>query len=199
MDIGALGNLLSGLAGAVLGALVGAVAVTKVAARQIMADRQLQRRDELRTVIAQLWGACDALWVAQQDLAWTVVSMQIDRQSDITASKIQHAAREQSMAEIRAALKESRKALALIRLLHPDLVASAEELIATSRQFRPRPDAGDMGEEFEIARDQALADFERAARAQLGAVNGKPQLPSDTPVRRRMRSSEESKERGIQS
>lgn len=175
MDADALGNLLSGLAGAVLGALVGGKAALVVAERQIKADRGLQRRDELRSVIAQFWGACDALWDAQQDLGWTIHELQLQHQSkDYTGKEQLNERRMQKLGLIGAARGECRQALALLRLLFPGLVAAAEDLISTSASFSVKLEGGDMGKEHVAARDAALREFERQARGELSVSGGDP-------------------------
>lgn len=165
MDADALGNLLSGLAGAILGALVGAKAALVVAERQIKADRGIQRRDELRTVVAQFWGACDALWDAQQDLGWAIYELQLQHQSkDYTGKEQLNERRTQKLGLIAIATGECRQALALLRLIFPDLVASAEDLMSTSASFSVKLEGGDSGKAHVAARTAALQEFERLAR-----------------------------------
>lgn len=168
MEGDALGNLLSGLVGAIFGALVGGRVALVVVARQIRADRELQRRDELRSVIAQFWGACDALWDAQKDLGWTIYELQLQHQSrDYTGKEELNERRTRKLDLIEVASGECRKALALIRLLFPGLVASAEDLMSTSRRFSVKLEGGDMGKEHVAAREAALEQFEREAQREL--------------------------------
>lgn len=169
MDINAVGNLLSGLVGAVIGALVGAKSAVVVAARQITANESLQRREELRALIAEFWGACDALWVAQQDLGWTILEMQVDREAagDSHARQELWDRRASALRDIAAARKDCRRSMALIRLLHPELVPTAEELMHASQRFHPRQNEPNPGGNFENARSDALRSFEEAATAHL--------------------------------
>ncbi|GAA1446417.1 hypothetical protein GCM10009641_69930 [Mycobacterium cookii] len=170
MDMDALGNLLSGLIGAVVGALVGARAVGVVAARQITANEGLQRRDELRALIADFWGACDALWVAQQDLGWTILELQIHREAgNGQGNQDQWDRRGDAFRDIAAALKDCRRSMALIRLLHPELTPSAHELMVASRDFHPRQNDPNPGAAFEDARATALRSFEEAAKTHLAS------------------------------
>lgn len=163
----AIGELLSGLIGAVLGALLGAKVALVVAQRQIRASQMLQRRDELRELVAQFWGACDGLWEAKQDLAWTIVEMQAQRQAGGSLGDVHETRRQQAFALITSSEHEIRRSIALMRLLFAHLEESAEALAEKSRQFRPRPDAGDMGEEFTSARAAALNTFERVVRREV--------------------------------
>ncbi|MDR7251904.1 hypothetical protein J2X46_000880 [Nocardioides sp. BE266] len=168
MDVAALGNLLSGLVGAVIGALVGAKAATVVATRQIEASKGLQRRDELHALIAQFWGGCDALWVAQQDLGLTNLELMVSRQTgNGNGRQDLFDRRGRAFEGIEAALKECRRALALIRLLHPALAPSAEALMNASRTYHPRPSDEDIQAKFQAPRAAALNAFEEAAQAQL--------------------------------
>jgi hypothetical protein len=128
----------------------------------------MQRRDELRTVIAQFWRSCDALWDAQQDLGWTIYELQLQQQTKDYAGREQlNERRSQKLGQIGDARGECRQALALLRLLFPSLVTSAEHLMSTSARFSVKLEGGDSGKEHVAARTAALEEFERLARREL--------------------------------
>lgn len=71
--------------------------------------------------------------------------------------------------EIAAALKDCRRSMALIQLLHPELAPTAEKLMHASREFHPRQTDPNPGQNFEKARADALTSFEDAARTHLAS------------------------------
>lgn len=166
----ALGVLVSGLIGAVIGALIGAKVAVVVATRQIRAGQTLQRRDELREVVAQFWGAADLLWEAKQDLGWTIYEMQADRQAGLNAEvqRDLEVRRQGNFGLITSAERDARRALAIMRLLFPELLTPAQRLFDESRKnFRISLDGDDKGAATKTVRGQTLKEFERSATACL--------------------------------
>jgi hypothetical protein len=169
--------LLSGLVGAIVGAVIGAVATAGgawlVAGRQIAAGERARELEALRGIVGDFLAAVDRLWRAQQSLGYAVFEMVASR-GEPEARAHADDRRQEAFAELRPARHEADHALGLLRILYPNLAASAAELADASAQFTVGA-AGEGKKQTEDYRDErqaALDAFEKEARHALTRDRG---------------------------
>ena len=151
--------LLAGLGGALIGALAALASQGLAMRHQIRGERRRERVN----LTSKFWAATDRLWAAANSLDYTILDIQASRQAGHHDRLDElNNRRLQEIAERQEAMTEARFLLAQMRLVHPSIAKSAQQLLDASSHFDHKH------RETRQHRDDALDAFESAAIRSLG-------------------------------
>lgn len=160
--------VLSGLVGALIGGLLSGLATWFITGRQIAAQEAARRRNDLRAVVGEFWGAMDRLTVASADLAYAANDSMHSQGQGPEAQRAVGKRRQEAFMRIGEATHTGSSSLGLLRILDPELALAAQALFEEARKS-PEVLKPEVHAQQKADREVALRAFETAARNALVA------------------------------